>query len=624
MSSKTSQTVTSTTSNVFKPSLQLQTKRSTTRAFANSLPSSSQDAAEARYWWESFGLGKKTGGTLPQFAHVRKVTLSVSSAALVHQIVYSPSITHKKENNKDDAKKGPNSTSTLAVVSGPRVQLYGTTPLSSFHRLLTRHSLPSENEDIISKPDRQIPTGGHLALTAAYRQGDGGLIAIGTEHGLVRVVNATSRATLCTFATQNTLSIRSVQWFRNGQHLLSAGDDAVLRVWQLSQASVTSTSQAVLELPGHGDAIRSVVLWQDAVGSNNWPHRNLAATGSYDHTIRIWNLDCLENKQEEQEERVEATDCCMSVLNHGSPVEALLLMPSAKDNVPVWLVSTGGTTVKVWNMLTGACVSTTNCQHSKTITSLLGMKTRPLTNAPNHDSHDTSWRLVTAGLDGFLRIHAWDSRNGQIQLLLGVKVDPSSSTSNASVSQSAITSLNIDASQSRLAIGMMSGKVVVRQKGPSITSHKRKREPPAGTYAFFTRGVNASANTGDFVVGSSSDGAKRRKLRAFDQALKQFRYGDALDEALETRVPQAVVAVLEELGKRRGLTIALSNRDEESLEPVLSFTVRYISRPRFAALLIGVANKLIDIYGDISGQSETIDELFGKLLPSKINGKYKQ
>lgn len=74
-----------------------------------------------------------------------------------------------------------------------------------------------------------------------------------------------------------------------------------------------------------------------------------------------------------------------------------------------------------------------------------------------------------------------------------------------------------------------------------------------------------------------------------------------------------VVAVLEELGKRRGLTISLSNRDEESLEPILSFTVRYIARPQFSSLLIGVAHKLCDIYGGVAGQSETIDELFEKL-----------
>lgn len=42
--------------------------------------------------------------------------------------------------------------------------------------------------------------------------------------------------------------------------------------------------------------------------------------------------------------------------------------------------------------------------------------------------------------------------------------------------------------------------------------------------------------------------------------------------------------------------------------------VRYNSRPRFVALLIDIANKLIDIYGAVvAGQSEPIDNLFDKL-----------
>jgi len=113
---------------------------------------------------------------------------------------------------------------------------------------------------------------------------------------------------------------------------------------------------------------------------------------------------------------------------------------------------------------------------------------------------------------------------------------------------------------------------------------------------------NAEPSEGDFVV--TSEG-KKRKLRSFDLALKQFRYSDALDDALATRRPRDVVAVLEELGKRRGLTAALANRDEELLEPILSFTIRYINRPHYTDLLIGVAHKLID--------SETINELFAKL-----------
>jgi len=208
-----------------------------------------------------------------------------------------------------------------------------------------------------------------------------------------------------------------------------------------------------------------------------------------------------------------------------------------------------------------------------------------------------------------LRIHSWNGATGRLRLLHGVGL---SSPMNSSDDALSITALAISPNAARLAIGTSSGMVLVKQRGPSWTTHKRPR-PRAGTYAFFTRGVNVNAAAGDIVVGESAN-KKRSKLKSYDVALKQFRYGEALDGALETRIPQVVVAVLEELGKRRGLTIALSNRDEESLEPILSFLVRYISRPRFAALLIGVANKVLDIYGDdITGQSEVIDESLDKL-----------
>jgi len=74
-----------------------------------------------------------------------------------------------------------------------------------------------------------------------------------------------------------------------------------------------------------------------------------------------------------------------------------------------------------------------------------------------------------------------------------------------------------------------------------------------------------------------------------------------------------IVAVLEELGRRRGLLTALSNRDEETLEPILAFTTSFISNPRYTPLLVGVANQLCDIYSNVFGQSESIDVYFEKL-----------
>lgn len=73
------------------------------------------------------------------------------------------------------------------------------------------------------------------------------------------------------------------------------------------------------------------------------------------------------------------------------------------------------------------------------------------------------------------------------------------------------------------------------------------------------------------------------------------------------------MAVLEELGRRRGLVIALSNRDEESLVPLLAFTATFISNPKYTPVLTGVANQLCDIYAHVFGQSDSVDEYFEKL-----------
>ena len=73
------------------------------------------------------------------------------------------------------------------------------------------------------------------------------------------------------------------------------------------------------------------------------------------------------------------------------------------------------------------------------------------------------------------------------------------------------------------------------------------------------------------------------------------------------------MAVIEELGKRKGLLIALSNRDEETLEPILAFITMFIARPQYSSVLIGVAHLLCDIYSSILGQSDVIDEYFTRL-----------
>ena len=102
-------------------------------------------------------------------------------------------------------------------------------------------------------------------------------------------------------------------------------------------------------------------------------------------------------------------------------------------------------------------------------------------------------------------------------------------------------------------------------------------------------------------------------LRPYEKQLKNFNYQQALDSALKTRNPLIVVTVLEELSRRNGLTIALSGRDEVTLEPLLSFAARYISNPRYCKLIVQVTENILDLYACVLGHSDAIDELFLKL-----------
>jgi U3 small nucleolar RNA-associated protein 15 len=596
------------TTTAFQPSLALATPKAAARSLTSELPGAVANASEARYWAEKFGLGSSSHHNHNHnhnrlYAHPRQLVLQASTATVIPQVLWGPPTFSKA--------------SPLVVVGGPRVQLYGTSAASTFSRALgrpvvlqtdtptshtshTSHTTSTSNKATngqVTKltADRQIPTGGSLALAAAVRQ-DGRLVAVGTQDGSVRIADVTSRAVLATFGQGGgkknkgrgaALPVRTVAWLRDGQHVVAGGDDGRLRLWSLQTAGGGSSRTPRVTFSGHGDAVRCTALWQaSTTAAGTWPQDALLFSGSYDTTIRIWKVD----------EATGDETPCLAVLPHGAPVEALLVLPAAPTSgVPCWLLSAGGTTIKVWNPLTGVCVQHVDARHRKTITSLLSLaRHNPTT--PDDEVH---MRVFSAGLDGLLRVHAWNGTTGSLTHLHGIPLGV------------AVTSMAADPTGTKLALGTVDGKVWVRQRGEAIRARKRTREAPAGTYAFFQRGMNATPVSGDHVVQDVA--GKKKKLRKFDVALKKFRYGDALDEALETRIPSTVVSVLEELGKRRGLTIALSNRDEESLEPVLAFTVRYIARPRFAALLVGVAHKLLDIYGPVAGQSEVIDELFAKL-----------
>lgn len=107
---------------------------------------------------------------------------------------------------------------------------------------------------------------------------------------------------------------------------------------------------------------------------------------------------------------------------------------------------------------------------------------------------------------------------------------------------------------------------------------------------------------------------RKARLQPYDKLLKSFQYSNALDAVLEGPPrPVLIVSMIEELIHRDGLHAALSGRDEQSLQPIVCFLLRYICNPRYAQLLISVTDLILDIYSAVVGQSLMIGELFDKL-----------
>eukprot|EP00055_Hartaetosiga_balthica_P006278 m.19457 g.19457 ORF g.19457 m.19457 type:complete len:349 (+) comp5121_c0_seq2:1159-2205(+) len=164
--------------------------------------------------------------------------------------------------------------------------------------------------------------------------------------------------------------------------------------------------------------------------------------------------------------------------------------------------------------------------------------------------------------------------------------------------------------------GTEAGSGGFKQKITSSGSKKNQR-PRVGSRKYFLRGQSRKPVAIDYKVPV----ARKRRLRPHDVHLKSFRYSDALDSVMnESSGALMKASVIYELVQREGMVVALSNRDDASLEPILSFVVKYITHPRYTKLLANVAQIILDIYAPGIGRSVYIDKLF-KTLSVKLDAE---
>jgi len=366
--------------------------------------------------------------------------------------------------------------------------------------------------------------------------------------------------------------------------IFSAGNDKTVRFWDLTAAKSINCFE------GHTDYIRC------ASESPTSGHGHIWATGAYDHTIRIWDMrtgsasntgtgtaDSMGNSGAGKSTSGASS---MLMMDHGDPVEAVLHVPAGG-----LLVSAGGPRIKIWDLAGGGRLLQTLENHQKTVTGLC------------FDAGGQ--RLLSAGADGHIKV--FDTASYDV--CHGLKYN------------GPILALALSPDSRTLAAGMASGTVAIRSRPQPVAANEDSdgsmAQGSTHRYAHGTsqrnlkRGYKSQLGPRDQQVLLLE--SKKRRRRPHDDLLRKFQYREALDSALSTNDPVETMAVMDELVYRRGLNIALQNRDEADLIPLLKFLVRYTTLPRYSKLLLQVCNDVLDLYASMVGQSVSVDEQFFQL-----------
>ena len=104
-----------------------------------------------------------------------------------------------------------------------------------------------------------------------------------------------------------------------------------------------------------------------------------------------------------------------------------------------------------------------------------------------------------------------------------------------------------------------------------------------------------------------------RQTRIWRRFVPIARTESSCPTGLATRQPGVVAALLEEMVARGALDQALGGRDDVSLEPLMAFLIKYVSKPRYSKLLVRVCERILALYAKVLGTSPVIDDLIYRL-----------
>jgi len=392
----------------------------------------------------------------------------------------------------------------------------------------------------------------HDTVYSANFRSDGKLLITGNEDAQLRLFDVEGRVPLRIFKGHKR-PVRVANFCCDLKRVFSVSDDKSLRIWDIASENMVKKYEL------HEDYARAACSIKSSA--------DLLVTGSYDHTVKLVDI--------------RTSSGNVVTMNHGAPVESVLAFPSGSI-----LLSAGGNTIKIWDVLQGGKLVGNISHHHKTITCM----------SFNHDMT----RLLSGGLDRHVKIYD----------IADYKV-----VHNIDYPGS-ILSLALSEGDKTLAVGMADKMLSIRHRRQGMADDEPKLDVKLkkSQDKLLVKSLNFKPDAQDVVI----DHHKRTLLTGYEQQLKKFNHSKALDEAFRPEIlqnhPEVTVAVIEELMRRKTINAALAGRRENQLIRILKFLSRHITNPSFSSVLIDVANYIVNIYAkEVTDPTEAVTNQFRRL-----------
>lgn len=368
------------------------------------------------------------------------------------------------------------------------------------------------------------------AYGATFRS-DGKLLCAGGEEANVKLFDVGSKSLLRLFKGHSA-AVHRTHFVYGKPQIASFSDDKSVKIWDIP------TEKDVITYSEHNDYVRACAF--------NPLLPDIVLSGGYDNKVSLYDV---------------RTQNASFKVDHGSPVEAVLFLPSGSI-----FLSAGGTDIKIWDAVAGGRLLGCISQHHKTITCL------------RLASNNT--RLLSGSLDRHVKIY--DLNTYQVVHSLDYP--------------NAVLSMGISKNDDTLAVGLVDGLVSVRRMEEEQKQEKTQKKKISYKYSTYTHPVTVDEVVKDEI---------KKKQSKHDVCLRKFQYSKALDMVLIPYVannnPEITVGVIHELMRRKALDRAFKGRESKSISQILRFFIKNVTDYRFTKILIDAINIFFDIYEDSIG-----------------------